>query len=148
MGRKERSKSRTLLVALAIASAVVVGGCPPFLVMDKTDNIRVENRSDLKLDLFVNFDYPDTAFARAQLNSYVDPHDNGSLTLLNRTWADLFQKRPQVSVFFAEWKRAEFYNQGRQGPQEVYATLLLTKERLDSLRWVITFPLPSGGGLN
>jgi hypothetical protein len=50
-----------------------------------------------------------------------------------------------VTVFFAEFKPAKFYNEQRRGPQRVYSSLMLTKPRLDSLGWVIIFPLPSGG---
>lgn len=76
---------------------------------------------------------PDTTFARAHVNTYVDLRDNGSLTLVNRKWATLFQEGAQVTVFFAEWQPTEFYRQRPRGPQRVYSRRMLTKARLDSL---------------
>ena len=146
---RSESRSRAPVLALVIAGAVACGACellfaPVVAVskfrMDVTDNIPVDNRSDLKLDLFVNFEYPDTTFSRASLNSYVDPRDRGSLRVVNRRWIDVLEEERQITVFFAEWKPVECYRGDRQCPQTVFATLGVTRALLDSLDWVLTFP--------
>jgi hypothetical protein len=132
----------TIMVKLIVLCSLVglMEGCNAFR-MTLTDNIRVENYSDHKLHLLVNFDYPDTSLTISTPNTYVDPKDHSTLKLVNRKWEDLFEEKEKVTIFFAEWKPEEFYREGRQGEQKIYGKMILTRAKLDSLGGIITFPL-------
>ena len=137
--RWAEDRFRRVVISLR-AWAMVVAGCTTIAGCPQIDRICVENDSDLKVDLLVNLAYPDTTYERALANSYVDPRSRSSIKVVNRKWIDVISARQQVTVLFAEWKPAEFYQQGRPGPQEVFGKLVLTIDVLDSLGWVVRFP--------
>jgi len=118
---------------------LVIQGCL-FLPMDYTDNIKIENNTQLKMDLYVNFSFPDTSFFKAESISNAEPFRSSNIYVINKKWKEVFEKQRKVTVFFAEWITDKAYNQGKRMSSDIYGKLILSQAKLDSLGGKIRFP--------
>lgn len=114
----------------------VLCGCKHF-AMTLTDDIKVINNTQHKMDIIVNHNYPDTTLANGRVSSYIDPKSEGGITLVNQKWEEYLTEVDTVTVFFTKWKPYEFFEEGKNGTQKVYQKLTLTKPILDSLGWKV-----------
>jgi hypothetical protein len=129
-------------IVLLVFCLGFLDGCQ-FFAMTLTDNIPVKNHSEYKLDILTNESYPDTSFSNARLNSYINPHEDGGIVLVNRSWKEYLEEKEKITLFFVEWKPNEYYNRDGtpKGDHKIYGKMILTKAKLDSLGGIITFPL-------
>jgi hypothetical protein len=131
------SASRLLAMAVVLVITTMGSACP--LAMTRTDNIRVVNRSADTLYLYVNDGYPDTSLTNAWASSYVRPHAQGRLTLVNRRWSTYLAEKGTITLIFASVPPDP--TSGRGKPERaILRTMSLSNAILDSLDWVIIFP--------
>ena len=131
--------SRLKIVAAVYVVAGLCAGCP-YLKMTTGDSISVINRSSDTIHLLVNDSYPDTSVEGAWYSSFVRPHDQGGLGIVNRTWGNYLAEKGAVTILFATSRPSEFERRRAQGEQIILGTMTLTKAGLDSLGGVIAFP--------
>lgn len=131
---------KVIIVSTLLCVGIGFVQCKHF-AMTKTDHIPVVNKSENPLNLFINFEYPDTTLIRARGNGGAEPNStNGNLRLVNKSWDQIFDRYPILTIYFAEEKPIRFYQDGHHGSQKVYGYMYLTKAKLDSLGGMITFP--------
>ena len=113
-----------------------------FIGMDKPDDrIKVENKSNLDIGVFLNTEYPDTSLINAEQRSFVKSMHNESLEVFF-DWDFHFKKHKKVTVFIVNWNDVVKYYWGKNNISEmaVLKKIELSKSNLDSINWIINFP--------
>lgn len=130
---------KTIIVCALLCIGMSFVQCR-YLAMTYTDNIKLLNNSDYKMNVFVNYGKKDIDFFDSELNIYVDPNSTGYILQVNKSWDSVFVKHEGVTLIFTEWISSPLVDNEKHGSQKVYGYLYLTKTKLDSLGGEIVFP--------
>lgn len=109
-----------------------------FVVCESVYHLPIQNNSDSKLMVLVNYSYPDTSITNAEIGEIVEPNGKGSLRMISR-WRNVIERKGAITVFIAEWKEFHYL---KDDPSDlnILGRMILTTEKLDSLDWVIEYP--------
>ena len=115
--------------------------CP--LSMEPTFNeLLLKNNSDIKIKTLLNLSYPDSSFANASLDRYLNPMSQGYIgnvyNLEERTGLTVFVFRH--SYYKSRWHENAGTPDKYLEEDSILQRYVLSKAQLDSLSWTVVFP--------
>ena len=130
--------TKTILVGIMLVAIVAC----PLSTRVTYNQLLLKNDSDIKIKTLLNLSYPDSSFANAFLDQYLNPMSQGYIgnvyNLEERTGLTVF-------VFSHSYYKSRWHE--NVGTPDKYLEVdsilqryVLSKAQLDSLSWTVVFP--------
>ena len=130
--------TKTILVGIMLLAIVA---CPPTMRVTYKQ-LLLKNDSVIKIKTLLNLSYPDSSFANAFLDKYLNPMSQGyighSYNLEEKTGLTVFVFRH--SYYKSRWHENVGTPDKYLAEDSILQRYVLSKAQLDSLSWTVIFP--------